>query len=92
MFSVVRLATLGCRFLDAPVSGGDIGATIFNGTLAIMCGGDEEAFELALPLLRVMGDKIELFGSSGSGQLALPLLRVMGDKIELFGSRWPIKS
>ena len=61
-----KAADRGCRFLDAPVSGGDIGAK--NGTLAIMCGGDEEAFELALPLLRVMGDKIELFGSSGSGQ------------------------
>ncbi len=56
----------GCHLLDAPVSGGDVGAQ--NGTLAIMCGGDQEAFDKALPLLRVMGDKIELFGSSGSGQ------------------------
>jgi len=56
----------GCQLLDAPVSGGDIGAK--QGTLAIMCGGEKEAFVRALPLLRVMGDKIELFGSSGSGQ------------------------
>lgn len=55
-----------CHLLDAPVSGGDIGAK--NGTLAIMCGGEKETFERALPFLRVMGDKIELFGSSGSGQ------------------------
>ena len=55
-----------CHLLDAPVSGGDIGAK--NGTLAIMCGGEKETFERALPFLRAMGDKIELFGSSGSGQ------------------------
>jgi 3-hydroxyisobutyrate dehydrogenase len=52
--------------LDAPVSGGDIGAK--NGTLAIMCGGEKETFDRVLPLFRSIGDKIELFGSSGSGQ------------------------
>jgi 3-hydroxyisobutyrate dehydrogenase len=55
-----------CHLLDAPVSGGDVGAK--NGTLAIMCGGEKETFERALPFLSAMGDKIELFGSSGSGQ------------------------
>ena len=52
--------------LDAPVSGGDVGAK--SGKLAIMCGGKKETFDRVLPLLRAMGDKIELFGSSGSGQ------------------------
>lgn len=56
----------GCRLFDAPVSGGDVGAE--NATLAIMCGGDEHAFEDLVPLLRIMGDKIEFFGDSGSGQ------------------------
>jgi 3-hydroxyisobutyrate dehydrogenase len=52
--------------LDAPVSGGDVGAQ--EGTLAIMVGGDEEAFEKVLPLLEVMGENIVLQGPAGSGQ------------------------
>ena len=52
--------------IDAPVSGGDVGAK--SGKLAIMCGGEKSAFEKVLPLLALMGDKIELFGSSGAGQ------------------------
>ena len=52
--------------IDAPVSGGDVGAK--SGKLAIMCGGEKSAFEKVLPLLELMGDKIELFGSSGAGQ------------------------
>lgn len=52
--------------IDAPVSGGDVGAK--SGKLAIMCGGETSAFEKVLPLLKLMGDKIELFGSSGAGQ------------------------
>ena len=52
--------------IDAPVSGGDVGAK--SGKLAIMCGGEKSAFEKVLPLLKLMGDKIELFGSSGAGQ------------------------
>jgi 3-hydroxyisobutyrate dehydrogenase len=54
------------ELLDAPVSGGDVGAR--NGKLAIMCGGERSAFEQVLPLLEKMGDKIELFGPSGAGQ------------------------
>ena len=54
------------ELIDAPVSGGDVGAQ--KGTLAIMCGGERSAFEQALPFLEQMGEKIELFGSSGSGQ------------------------
>ena len=52
--------------LDAPVSGGDLGAR--NGTLAIMVGGEEAAFSTVKPLLEVMGGNIALFGPAGSGQ------------------------
>jgi 3-hydroxyisobutyrate dehydrogenase len=55
-------------FLDAPVSGGTEGAR--NGTLAIMVGGDESAFERAQPVLRAMGKTVTHFGPSGSGQAA----------------------
>ncbi len=56
----------GVRSLDAPVSGGDIGAR--EAKLAIMVGGDRGAFEEALPLLRLMGETIALMGGPGSGQ------------------------
>ena len=52
--------------LDAPVSGGDIGAK--GGTLAVMCGGSHEAFAKAEPMLQNLGDKIKYFGRAGSGQ------------------------
>ncbi|XBP67898.1 NAD(P)-dependent oxidoreductase [Bacillus velezensis] len=52
--------------LDAPVSGGDIGAR--NGTLAIMAGGEKEAFEACLPLFSVMGENIQYQGPAGGGQ------------------------
>jgi 3-hydroxyisobutyrate dehydrogenase len=54
--------------LDAPVSGGDIGAR--NGTLSIMVGGDPEAFERAKPILELMGKTIVLQGPAGAGQYA----------------------
>ncbi len=53
--------------VDAPVSGGDIGAQ--NATLAIMAGGDRSAFEQVKPILEVMGKKITYCGPVGSGQL-----------------------
>jgi 2-hydroxy-3-oxopropionate reductase len=53
--------------LDAPVSGGDIGAQ--QGTLSIMVGGDESAFQRALPILQVMGKNIVYIGESGAGQV-----------------------
>jgi len=56
----------GIAALDAPVSGGDIGAR--QGTLSIMVGGDREAFEQALPLFQVMGENIVYQGTAGSGQ------------------------
>ncbi len=61
-----RLAEAGASFLDCPVSGGVEGAR--NATLAIMCGGDEEAFERALPLLRALGQTVVRMGPSGAGQ------------------------
>ncbi|MCX5821653.1 MAG: 2-hydroxy-3-oxopropionate reductase [Deltaproteobacteria bacterium] len=57
----------GCDFLDAPVSGGDIGAQ--NGTLSIMVGGGESAFQRALSMFRAMGKTILLIGDSGAGQI-----------------------
>jgi 3-hydroxyisobutyrate dehydrogenase len=52
--------------LDAPVSGGDVGAR--NGKLTIMVGGDQEAFEMMQPVLFAMGQNIVLQGSAGAGQ------------------------
>ncbi|MCL1830530.1 MAG: NAD(P)-dependent oxidoreductase [Oscillospiraceae bacterium] len=52
--------------LDAPVSGGDVGAK--NGTLAIMVGGDQAAFDACLPLFEAMGKNIVYEGEAGNGQ------------------------
>ncbi len=60
------LEAKGLRFLDAPISGGDIGAR--NGTLTIMVGGDRPDFEAAKPYLEMMGNNIFHCGSLGSGQ------------------------
>lgn len=57
----------GVAFLDAPVSGGDVGAR--NATLSIMVGGDEPPFAAARPLLERMGKTITHCGPSGAGQL-----------------------
>src|SRR5690625_1376427 len=54
--------------LDAPVSGGDIGAK--NATLAIMVGGDEQAYQKALPIFEVLGNNIVWHGEAGAGQHA----------------------
>ncbi|MGM9932021.1 NAD(P)-dependent oxidoreductase [Pradoshia sp.] len=56
----------GIHVLDAPVSGGDIGAR--NGALAIMVGGEKKDFDMITPLFRTMGTNIEYQGSAGSGQ------------------------
>ncbi|MCB1956017.1 MAG: NAD(P)-dependent oxidoreductase [Rhodocyclaceae bacterium] len=61
-------AQQGAEFLDAPVSGGSTGARA--GTLAIMVGGDEDAFERARPVLEAMGKTIRRIGPSGAGQVA----------------------
>ena len=59
---------LGCSYLDAPVSGGEVGAK--NGTLTIMVGGRLEVFEQVRPLFDLMGKNITLIGSHGDGQTA----------------------
>lgn len=58
----------GVEALDAPVSGGEIGAK--EGTLSIMVGGEEQAFQRALPILRAMGKNIVRVGGPGAGQVA----------------------
>ena len=63
----MRLKTAGVEYLDAPVSGGDVGAR--EGTLAIMVGGDVSAFERARPLFELMGKRITHMGPSGAGQM-----------------------
>ncbi|KKX33435.1 2-hydroxy-3-oxopropionate reductase [Rhizobium sp. LC145] len=63
-----RIGKLGCAYLDAPVSGGEVGAR--NAALTIMVGGEEEAFRRALPLFEKMGKNITLVGGVGDGQTA----------------------
>ena len=57
---------MSAQALDAPVSGGDVGAR--NAALAIMIGGDQQVFERILPLLEIIGKKIVYQGKAGSGQ------------------------
>jgi len=61
-----RIKELGCDYIDAPVSGGEIGAKAAS--LTIMCGGSEEAFGRVKPLLDLMGKNITLVGGNGDGQ------------------------
>ena len=70
-----RLRNAGAHLLDAPVSGGTEGAR--DGTLAIMVGGDEQAFERAKPVLQAMGKTVTHFGASGSGQAAKATNQIM---------------
>jgi 2-hydroxy-3-oxopropionate reductase len=64
---VARMAGHGISMLDAPVSGGEKGASA--GTLSIMVGGDENAFERCLPVFEAMGKTIVHVGGSGAGQV-----------------------
>jgi 2-hydroxy-3-oxopropionate reductase len=61
-----RIEALGCRYLDAPVSGGEVGAKA--ATLTIMVGGPEETFQKVKPLFEAMGKNITLVGGNGDGQ------------------------
>ena len=63
-----RIRDRGCEYVDAPVSGGEVGAK--NAALTIMCGGTEGAFARAKPLLEKMGKTITLVGDVGDGQTA----------------------
>ena len=58
----------GFAFVDAPVSGGNLGAT--SGALTVMCGGDTAAFDTARPVAMAFAKAMTLLGPSGSGQLA----------------------
>ncbi len=63
-----KINALGCDYLDAPVSGGEVGAK--NATLSIMVGGPEAVFERVSPLFGLMGKNITLVGGNGDGQTA----------------------
>ncbi|HWQ45946.1 MAG TPA: NAD(P)-binding domain-containing protein [Longilinea sp.] len=69
------LADKGVAALDAPVSGGDIGAK--NGTLTIMVGGSAEALETVRPIFNAMGKSITLIGDAGAGQIAKGANQIM---------------
>jgi len=70
-----KLKEKGVFSLDAPVSGGDIGAK--NGTLTIMVGGESEALEKAMPVLQAIGKTITLVGDAGAGQVAKAANQIM---------------
>ena len=70
-----KLARKGVLSLDAPVSGGDIGAK--DGTLTIMIGGDALALEKVLPVLQAMGKTITHVGEAGAGQVAKAANQIM---------------
>jgi 2-hydroxy-3-oxopropionate reductase len=63
-----KINALGCDYLDAPVSGGEVGAK--NATLSIMVGGNEKIFEKIKPIFELMGKNINLVGGNGDGQTA----------------------
>ncbi len=61
-----KIEDLGCAYMDAPVSGGEVGAK--NAALTIMVGGDEKTFDKVKPLFELMGQNITLVGGVGDGQ------------------------
>lgn len=86
------LAEKGVDMLDAPVSGGDVGARA--GTLSIMVGGSEEVFERCLPVLQAMGKNIIHIGGHGAGQtcklcnqIAVALNMLAGCEALMFAAR-----
>lgn len=70
-----RMAEKGVSTLDAPVSGGDIGAR--DGTLSIMVGGPADALEKVMPIFHAMGKTITHVGESGAGQIAKAANQIM---------------
>ena len=62
-----QINALGCEYLDAPVSGGQLGAK--GATLTIMVGGSEETFAKVKPVFELMGKNITLVGGNGAGQI-----------------------
>jgi 3-hydroxyisobutyrate dehydrogenase len=73
--AALRLRERGAHFIDAPVSGGVEGAR--DGTLAVMCGGDDDVFQRARPVLEAMGRTVTHFGPTGSGQSAKATNQIM---------------
>ena len=71
-----RLADKGVEMLDAPVSGGDIGA--IAGTLSIMVGGKPQVFAMVKPLFECMGKSIVHIGANGAGQVAKACNQIVG--------------
>lgn len=61
-----KINDLGCQYLDAPVSGGEIGAK--NAALTIMVGGEQATFDQVRPIFELMGQNITLVGGNGDGQ------------------------
>jgi 2-hydroxy-3-oxopropionate reductase len=70
-----KLSEKGVLALDAPVSGGDIGAR--NGTLAIMVGGTKEALDAVMPIFSVIGKTVTHVGEAGAGQIAKAANQIM---------------
>ena len=70
-----KLKEKGVEMLDAPVSGGVIGAT--NGTLSIMVGGDPKVFEECKPILQAMGKTITYIGGNGDGQVCKAVNQIL---------------
>lgn len=70
-----KLKKKGIRMLDAPVSGGDIGAR--NGTLSIMVGGEKDAFDEAVPVFQAMGKTITHIGGHGDGQVTKAVNQIL---------------
>ena len=61
-----KINDIGCEYVDAPVSGGEVGAK--NAALTIMCGGSQAAFDKVKPVFDLMGKNITLVGGNGDGQ------------------------
>ncbi len=62
-----KIEALGCDYVDAPVSGGEVGAKAAS--LTIMCGGKQAVFDKVKPLFELMGKNITLVGEAGAGQI-----------------------
>ena len=70
------LTEKGVQMMDAPVSGGDVGA--IAGTLSVMVGGDEAVFDRCLPIFQAMGGQITLCGPNGMGQVTKLTNQIIG--------------
>jgi 2-hydroxy-3-oxopropionate reductase len=71
-----KIRSLGGDYIDAPVSGGEVGAK--NATLTIMVGGDEQVFDRVKPLFELMGKNITLVGENGAGQTTKVANQIIG--------------